>query len=356
MRRRLPLALAAAALVAALVGPGTASARTFDAWAGSPGKAPSGTPKNASLNLFFPATLRIRAGDKVRFRNNEFHTVTFLGRGAKAPALFVPDPTGAKYEGINDAANNPFYFDGNPKFIYNPAAFGPVGSTRLGDGKTHSTGAFGKPLGRASVTFSFPKRGTYTAVCLVHPGMKGRVLVGRRRGTAAGVQATVAREARKEYGNATTASKLKPPAKTVYAGVGDKATILGFLPGKLTIKAGESVDFVERSSTEVHNMVFGPKAYLEQFFKDTDLLPGPPGSPNQVTPVDVFGTDPAQSGAYTYDGSNHSNGFLVTPVMDDQPGGPLLNTSRITFTKAGTYHYFCAIHGPEMAGDVVVTE
>jgi len=358
--KRISAALVVAAALVTLVVPASAMARTVDAWAGSPGKAPSGTPKSAELNLFFPATLRIHAGDSVRFRNNEFHTATFLGKGAKAAALFTPDPTGATYSGINDAQGNPFYFDGKTKFIYNLAAFGPAGSTTIGDGKTHSSGAYGKPLGRASVTFRFPKAGSYTVVCLVHPGMRGKVIAsskGKKVPNAADVKAAVARESGRGYASAKAASQRKPPANTVYAGIGDKATLLAFLPAKVTVKVGSSVDFIERSSSEVHNMVFGPKDYVEKFGNDTDFLPQGPGKPNQVTPVDIYGTDPpGAGGAWTYDGANHGNGFFVTPVIDKQPGGPLANSSRITFTKAGTYHYFCALHGPEMAGDVIVTQ
>jgi plastocyanin len=357
--RRMSLVIAAAAMLVALAVPAAAGAHTWTAWAGSPGKAPAGTPKHAELNLFFPATLRIRQGDSVRFRNNEFHTATFLAKGQKAPALFLPDPGGAKYSGINDSAGNPFFFNGNPKFIYNPAAFGPVGSTTVGDGKEHSSGAFGKGAGRSSVTFKFAKRGVYTVICLIHPGMRGRIIVGSKKSGVAGnalVQAQVASQARQQYASVTKASKKTPPANTVYAGIGDKATLLGFLPNRLTVKAGTAVDFIERSSSEVHNMVFGPKDYTDQFFKQTDLLPQGPGTPNQVTPVDVYGSDPPSNGAYTYDGANHGNGFFVTPLMDKQSASPLPSTERVTFTQPGTYHYYCAIHGPEMSGDIVVTQ
>jgi plastocyanin len=359
MRRRLPPVLVVAALGVVLSIPAAASAKTWTAYAGSPGKAPAGTPRNAALNQFFPAALPIHVGDSVRFVNNEVHTATFLGKGEKAPALFMPDPSGAAYQGLNDAAGSPFYFNGRPKFLYNVAAFAPVGSKTVGDGKTHSSGLYGKPVGRASVTYKFTKRGSYKLVCLLHPGMTGRVDVVKKSSkapNAAGLRAQVAREAGRAFANATKAAQSKPPANVVYAGIGDKATILGFLPDKLTVKAGTSVDFVERSASEVHNMVFGPKDYVEQFFKDTDQLPTGPGAPNQFSPVNIFGTDPAENGAYTYNGSNHGNGFLVTPVIDKQPGPPLAETSRITFTTPGTYHYFCAIHGPEMAGDVIVTE
>jgi plastocyanin len=358
MRRRLsPVLVVVLGIVLSI--PAAASAKTWTVYAGSPGKAPAGTPKNASLNIFFPGALPIHVGDSLRIVNNEVHTATFLARGEKAPALFLPDPTGAKYQGINDSAGNPFFFNGQPKFIYNGAAFSPVGSTTVGDGKTHSSGIYGKALGRPAVTFKFPRTGSYKLVCLLHPGMKATVDVVKkssRAPSAAGLRAQIAREAGKAFASAKKAAQSKPPANVVYAGVGDKATILGFLPQTLTVKAGTSVDFVERSASEVHNLVFGPKDYVEQFFKDTDQQPTGPGAPNQFSPVNVFGSDPASNGAYTYNGSNHGNGFFATPVIDKVPGPPLAGSSRITFTTPGTYHYFCAIHGPEMSGDVVVTE
>jgi plastocyanin len=360
MRHRLSLLLAAAAAVALLATPATAGAKTWTAWAGSPiTKAPAGTPKNGSLNSFFPSTLKIHQGDSVRVKNNEFHTASFLAKGQKFPAAFAPDPTGATYSGLNDAAGNPFYFNGKPKLQYSPAVFGPVGSTTVGDGKEHSSGAYGKPLGRAAVTYKFPKRGTYTLLCLIHPGMKAKITVAAKKAAVpseAAVQAQIARETARGIANLKRVIKSKPATNVVYVGIGANATILGYLPAKITVKAGTPVDFVNRSPSEPHNVTFGPKDYLDAWFKQTDLLPQGPGSPNQLTPIDAFGTDPPGPGdSYTYDGTNHGNGFFATPVIDDQPGG-LPGASRVVFTAPGTYHYICAIHGTDMAGDVVVTQ
>jgi plastocyanin len=44
-------------------------------------------------------------------------------------------------------------------------------------------------------------------------------------------------------------------------------------------------------------------------------------------------------------------------VLDDQPGVPpngLPGEDAVTFTRTGTYHYYCGIHGKTMAGDIVV--
>ena len=39
--------------------------------------------------------------------------------------------------------------------------------------------------------------------------------------------------------------------------------------------------------------------------------------------------------------------FALSPLF--QP------STQVKFTKPGVYHYFCEIHGPDMAGDIVVT-
>jgi plastocyanin len=364
MRHKLsPLLLAAVTAGLLLAVPATAGAKVtiWTAYAGSPTtKAPSGTPKQASLNLFFPSTLKIHQGDSVRIKNNEFHTASFLAKGQKVPAAFSPDPAGGTYSDLNDAAGNPFYFNGKPKLLYNPAVFGPVGSKTVSDTKEHSSGVYGKALGSPAVTYKFTRRGSYTLLCLIHPGMKAKITVASTKSrvpSATAVTAQVAREAGQAFTNVKRASQSKPATNVVYAGIGDRATILGYLPSKLTVKAGTAVDFVNRSASEPHNVTFGPKDYLDAWFKQTDQLPGGPGSPNQLTPIDVYGTDPPGPGdSWEYDGATHGNGFFATPVIDDIPGGPLAGSSRVIFTKPGTYHYICAIHGSEMAGDVVVTE
>ena len=361
MRHRLSPLVLAAAVVALLAVPASAGAKIWTAYAGSPvTKAPSGTPKQAELNLFFPSTLKIHQGDSVRIRNNEFHTASFLAKGQKFPAPFAPDPAGGTYNVPNDAAGNPFYFNGKPKLLYNPAVFAPVGGTTISDTKEHSSGVYGKPVGKSVVTYKFTRRGSYTLMCLIHDGMKAKITVSSKKtrvpSTAAST-AQIAREASVAFANVKRELQSKPAANVVYAGIGAKATNLSYLPAKLTVKAGTAVDFVNRSRSEPHNVTFGPKDYLENWFKTTDLFPAGPGTPNQLTPIDIYGTDPAGPGnSWDYDGTNHGNGFFATPVIDNIPGGPLAGSSRVVFTKPGTYHYICAIHGSDMAGDVVVTE
>jgi plastocyanin len=138
-------------------------------------------------------------------------------------------------------------------------------------------------------------------------------------------------------------------------GYGNAETLIAYFPDSLTVKPGATVTFVSRARTEPHNPVFGPKKYIENLQKTTDLLPTGPKSPNQVSPFLVLGSDPKN--AYSYDGTNHGNGFFSPPVAvppSGNIGGGLPATYRVTFTKPGTYKYFCWIHGPEMAGKIVV--
>jgi plastocyanin len=41
-------------------------------------------------------------------------------------------------------------------------------------------------------------------------------------------------------------------------------------------------------------------------------------------------------------------------VLDTNPVTDLPKSERVTFTKTGTYAYYCAVHGNDMAGEIVV--
>jgi plastocyanin len=357
---------AAAVTAAALVLPAAASAaHRYTAYAGSKSPTPpKSAPPSAFLDEFFPGHITIRAGDRITYRSSTFHTVTTLPRRATRPPLALPQP-GATYSAINDAQGNPFFFNGMQKFIYNPQVFLPAGPPK-GTTVTRrftNSGAFGGK--NARYTLTFPKAGTYTVLCLIHPGMEQTVRVlskrsSRRADTNRKVARAAARQQQQRYRQAARlARRATPPsADTVIMGLGREATLLAFFPNRLTVSPGTTVTFVNRSPSEPHNTVFGPMDYLAAFAKDNDLLPRSPNGPNQVAPPFIYGSEPpAANGAYAYDGTNHGNGFLWTPLTDDQPGNPpqgLPGETKVTFTKPGTYHYFCAIHGPSMSGDIVV--
>lgn len=359
--RRTAVALAIIGVLGAL--PAAASAHKYTAYAGEAAQPPKSAPPGTALNVFQPAKLKVRAGDKVTYNNFAFHTVSVLGKGVPFPPIALPDGT-EKYSGINDPQGNPFFFNGLQKFKYNEAVFGPVGDTIVDDKATHSSGAFGgdENGNPGKYTLEFAKPGIYKVLCLIHPGMKQTVKVLKKKAEGADSDAKVKREilrqTRRHYKDAAAAAKTTVPANTVYAGAERKhATLLAFLPSTLTVAKGTTVSFALMAPSEVHNMVWGPQAYVEQFAQQTDLFPQGPGTPNQVSPPFVYSSEPASGAGWTYSGNEYGNGFFWSPLMDDQPGNPpngLPGVEQITFDTPGTYSYFCAIHGPQMKGTIIV--
>jgi plastocyanin len=350
------ICLFAVVATAAGMGASPATAATWTVWADAPSKPPPGVPKSLFLDQFFPKTLTVHAGDSITFRSKNFHTATFPGQTSPAKLPLIVPGAGLTYPQITDAAGSPFFFSGMQKFIYNPQAVYPSGSRTVADAAVHGSGIL--LFLKRGYTVTFPKPGAYKFICTVHPGMKGTIVVKPQAApirTQAQVQAVVAKQLTQAFATAKGQFESTNPAapNTVVAGVGSGVANLSFFPSKLTVPAGTAVTFVEnKNPTEIHNMAFGPKAYILDLLKKTDLL-GPPGTPDQLTPLFNYGTEPG--GKYVYDGTSHGNGFLATFVIDDEPASPPPESVQITFTKPGTYHYFCMVHGPDMAGDIVVT-
>jgi plastocyanin len=360
--------LVACVAVAALAVPGAAmtahsksSAATYTVFLGEQGPPPAAVQKLklfGAINQFMPSKLVIAAGDSVTFSSGSFHTVTYA---PKPVPLFVPDPAKGTYAGLQDAAGEPFYFDTLGKFIYNGQAFAPFGPKTI-SGKTPVSSGGLSPRGPkappATATYSFPKAGTFHLFCTLHPGMKATVVV-KPAGSAVPktpdqvkAQALLQMSKGFEQGIALAKSTKPGASNTVVMGIGGKVSLFAYYPNVLKVKAGSTVSFVNRSPSEVHNIVFGPKKYVQQWGKKTDLMPQGPNSPNQVTPILPYGTDPKPE---AYDGaSTHGNGFFATSLTAGAPIG-LPRSSKVKFTTPGTYHYFCWIHGPDMSGTIVVT-
>jgi len=354
------VALAALAVCgAALPARHASAAATYTVYMGEFAQPPASL-KNvpATINQFLPAKLVISAGDKVSFVSNSFHTVTY---SPKPIPLLAPDPKKGTYAGLTDAAGQPFYFDDLTKIVYNPLAFAPFGPKTISGATPVSSGAIG-PQGPkappAAATYTFPKPGSYKLVCTLHPGMTATVVV-KPAGTAVPktpdqVKAQALQLQTAAYPKAIALNNTKIGApNTVAMGVGGGVAMLAYYPKVLKVKAGTTVTFVNKSPSEVHNIVFGPEKYLQQWGKQTDMLPAGPKAPNQVTPILPYGTDPKPA---TYAGATtHGNGFFATPIAAGAPIPGLARSSRVKFSTPGTYKYFCWLHGPDMGGTIVVT-
>jgi plastocyanin len=350
------LFLAVTTIVALSLVGNAGAANGYKVFVGEQSPNPAGFKKvPATLNQFMPSSIVVNAGDKVTFSSATFHTVTYV---PKPLPLLIPDPKKGTYDGITDAAGDPFFFEGLGKFIYNGQAFGPFGPKVIA-GAPASSGILspaGPKAPPATVTYAFPKVGVFKLVCNLHVGMKAVVRV---RAAGAPVPLTPAQVEAKALSAQTAGwakgaklnASVKVAPNTVAMGIGGPVTLLAFRPQTLTVKAGTTVTFVNKSPSEVHNLVFGPPKWIEQFGKKTDLLPQGPTAPNQATPILVYGSDPKP---LTYDGKTaHGNGFFATPLTAGAPIG-LPRSSRVTFSTAGTYKYFCFIHGPDMGGTIVV--
>jgi plastocyanin len=360
------------AVVAALVLPVAANAATY--------KVAAGAPQNAKLpasfaqglydaDAFYPGTtpLTIHVGDTVRFIGG-FHTATIVGNANPASlGLIQPDPAHGVYPSVLDAANQPFSFSGQPKFIYNPATLGPAGGPVVSSKTTtYNSGALFLSLPKG-YPLKFAKAGTYKIVCLIHQHMKGTIKVVNRN--AAAPTPSAAATAGTAEANADVAAAVdlhvnlpfsaqtadNKNTATIDIGGGTKRfSLFAFYPSALSVKVGTTITFRLGGPNEVHNVGIGDYNYQAQFIQANDLLPQGPGSPNQVNPAMVYGTDPAVNGVRTFTGNTmHGNGFFATPIVDAEPGSPQTASVKVTVTAPGTYTMICHVH-PQMVATLNV--
>ena len=152
-----------AGVVAAVAGAGSAQAATWDVGAGPPlEKLLAGVPESVAANQFFPGTLKIHVGDKVAFGIYGFHTITFLG-GKSRPSLSAVG-TGT-VSGANDAAGNPFWFNGQPLFAFNDVVGAPTKQKSIASRRDFRNS--GLPNGPPKpYTLKFTKTGSFKFTCL----------------------------------------------------------------------------------------------------------------------------------------------------------------------------------------------
>jgi plastocyanin len=115
----------------------------------------------ASVLRFLPVDLTVKANDSVTWLGDdphEVHTVTFYDPAGKVPDFIVPQPQAS----------------GPPKLVIPHAA--PENDTAVDSLDLYNSGLL---VPGQAYTFTFPKPGTYTYVCVVHApqGMFGKIVV-----------------------------------------------------------------------------------------------------------------------------------------------------------------------------------
>ena len=338
-------------LVAAVALAPAASAQTKVVYAGGPASFNKALGKyGAGLDNFLVNRITIHVGDTVEWNGASlaggFHTVDIPKLHGSDLALITP--TGSNVSGANDAAGNPFWFNGNlPALGFDPLLFGPLGGTTYNGKKRVDSGLpVGKPR---NFKVKFTAVGTYKYFCDVHYGMGGTVVVkpkGAAIPSAKDDAAALKKQEQKYLKEAKRVAKTKPPAGQVSLGASGPGglEVFAMFPSVLNINAGTTVQFVMSNHTrEVHTATFGPQAYLDPLAASF-TSPAP-------SPVALYPSDPP--GQSTLSPSSHGNGFANTGALDRDAATPLPPIGAIKFTTPGTYTYQCLIH-PFMRGTIIV--
>jgi plastocyanin len=345
--------IAAIAGAALLIPAAAAQGATKDMFAGTPPKGLlKGVPEFATDNAFYAKRVTIHKGDSVSFKIVGFHNIYLPKKGEPVPELFALNP-GSPVADVKDAAGADFWFNGQPSVGINMAVAAPTGGKSY-DG-SEAVGS-GLPLGGPPkpLKVKFPKKGTYTVLCSLHAGMKGTIVVKGKKAhipTAKQDRKRISKQARaaSKLAKKLVAGQGVPSGLTVKAGNDKKGVAtIAFFPAKKTVKVGQQVTFtMSGKSTETHNVAFAPEAYAKEL---AGAFIGPAGlDARTVYPSEPFGT-PLVVG-----GTQHGNGFVNTGMLDDIKSTPLPKSATVSFSKPGTYQYYCIVHGADMKGTITVT-
>jgi plastocyanin len=323
------------------------------------GTAGSGAKKMQALgsdaNDYFPHATTVHVGDKVKFVPTGFHTAEFPAKGSD-PAPFAA-PTGKTISGVNDAAGQPFWFNGQPEVQFNPVLFASLyGKTVSYNGKKQLESGLPLAPKPKPMTVRFTKAGKYTYFCNIHPGMKGTVTVAKKSKTIPSNKAhkkKVATQYKRDLKIAKRLPLTVTPAGIVDVGVAGKHGVeyFGMVPAKVTVPVGSGLQFrMTKGSFEDHTATFGPGD-----INDPSSYIGAISASFEGASLDQRGViqSEAPSTTGTLTSALHGNGFWNSGVMDTAAGNPLPGNNTVRFGQPGTFRYYCLIH-PFMTGEITV--
>jgi len=313
---------------------------------------------NADVNDFFPHSISVHVGEKVRFVPVGFHTVDMPARGSTPLPLI--SPTGSAVANVLDAAGNPFWFNGRAQVGFNPLlGKGLFGTTAVYTTRTRVDS--GLPLSNHPKSFNvrFTKAGTYTYYCNVHPGMKGVVHVRSatsRVPTVAADKLAVKRQIASAEKAAKRITATVPPTGTVFVGgsAAHGVESYAFYPSTVTVPVGTTLTFrMSPASLDVHTATTGPGNPESEPASYLGTLAATFEGGQVLDPRAVYPSDPAPL-VPSLTPTAHGNGFWNAGMMDNSAATPLLNNSgTVRFDAAGTYQFYCLIH-PFMHATVTV--
>lgn len=302
------------------------------------------------VNDFFPHGVTIHKGDKIKFAPVGFHSVDLPAKGTDPTPLIVPGSD--KIAGSNDAAGQPFWFNGQNQLGFNPSLFPPgiYGKKVSYNGKKPIISGLPLAPKLKPFTVKFKKTGKFTYYCNIHAGMKGTITVkpkGKKIPSAKADRKTLRTQIRKSVGTAKTLPAAKPPANTVDVGVAGKhgEELFAFVPSTLSVAPGTTINFrMSPGTKDVHTATTGPgnpetepDSYLGQVAAGFNAVPFDPRA--------VYPSETPGSPAATLTPLFHGNGFWSSGAMDGSKSTPQLGSSQsVTFGAPGTYEFYCMVH------------
>ena len=299
----------------------------------------------ADVNAYFPGTITIHRGDKVRFLPVGFHDVDLPPRG-QSPMKLLAD-SGA-ISGASDANGVPYWFNGQQSLQFTPVLLSSnYGRTATYDGSRGTLS--GIPLGNNLKPFTvrFTETGTFTYYCNIHAGMKGKVrVVGRGKVPSAKADArTVKRDVKAALQDAKALQQASVPINTVQVGNSSSSgvEVYAMFPSQLQVHAGDIVTFaLSRYSKDLHTATTGPgnPETAGSFLGDLAA------SISSAGPIDqqaAYPSDP-RPGPAPLSQSSHGNGFWNSGFMDITTATPLPKSAQVRIVSPGTYTFFCLLH------------
>jgi plastocyanin len=285
---------------------------------------------------FLPNEIWIHAGDSITwtFPTDEIHTVSFLKSGQTRLPFQV----------------------GCPGFTGGSATF---------DGTTCVT--TGPLVKGQSFTVTFPAAGNFKIVCLVHANMTGVVHVlslsqplphdqdfyddqaaEMRHDLLSGTDKGTDHDGNHERDDS---DRTRSPENQVTAGIAEISATAGgsqtvalmrFVEPTIVVHAGETVEWSNLGPVTAHTITFG-------------IEPADPMPPSANVTLDADG---ARHAVINSPADNVNSGFITASPQDrvGLPQSPLgVTRFRVTFTRAGTFPYICALHDDlGMKGKVIV--
>jgi plastocyanin len=355
--RAVPRSTPIAALCVALLACVPAQAATKTVYMGVPASSQKAFARyGADVNAYFPGTITIRRGDKVRFLPVGFHSVDLPPRGQKPMALL--SSTGA-IAGASDANGVPFWFNGQQSLQFTPSLLqSNFGRTATYNGSRGTDS--GIPLGNKLKPFTvrFTKTGTFTYYDNLHSGVKGkvRVLSPRSRVPSAKANAkTVKRDVAKALKDAKALQTVSIPQNTIQVGNASPSgvEVYSMFPSTLTVPAGTVLTFaLSRYSHDLHTATTGP-GDPETTGSFLGNLASSISSAGPIDQQGIYPSDPRPAPA-PLNPAWHGNGFWNSGFMDTTTATTFPKSSQVRIVAPGTYTFFCLLH-PFMQVTVTAT-